>query len=73
MGVQYMKEQFIFSGYAFLTFNIANTATNTSKETALERDDLTLQLLMFVTVEKERQMFRIFILSCFCWLLSPRV
>ena len=36
----------------------------------LERADFTLQLLMFVTVEKERDMFIIFFLSCFCQLLS---
>ena len=42
------------------------------KETTLERADFTLQLLMFVTAEKEWQMFIIFFLSSFCQLLSPR-
>ena len=42
-----------------------------SKETTLERADFTLQLLMFVTEEKERVMFIIFCLSIFCQLLSP--
>ena len=42
------------------------------KETTLERADFTLQLLMFVTAEKERVMFIIFCLSIFCQLLSPR-
>ena len=41
-----------------------------SKETTLERADFTLQLLMFVTAEKEGQMFLIFFLSSFCQLLS---
>ena len=41
------------------------------KETILERADFTLQLLMFVTAEKEREMFTIFFLSSFCQLLSP--
>ena len=36
------------------------------KETKLERADFTLQLLMFVTAEKEGQMFIIFFLSIFC-------
>ena len=40
------------------------------KETKLERADFTLQLLMFVTAEKERVMFIIFLLSIFCQLLS---
>ena len=35
------------------------------KETTLERADFTLQLLMFVTAEKERRMFIIFSLSIF--------
>ena len=43
-----------------------------SKETTLERADFTLQLLVFVTAEKERRMFTIFFLSSFCQLLSPR-
>ena len=43
------------------------------KETTLERADFTLQLLMFVTAEKERRMFTIFSLSSFCELLSPRI
>ena len=41
------------------------------KETTLERADFTLQLLMFVTAEKEGQMFIIFFLSIFCQLMSP--
>ena len=45
---------------------------STSKETILERADFTLQLLMFVTVEKEEQMFIIFFLSSFYQPLSPR-
>ena len=43
------------------------------KETTLERADFTLQLLMFVTAEKEKRMFKIFFLSSFCQLLSPRI
>ena len=43
-----------------------------SKETTLERDDFTLQLLMFVTAKEERVMFIIFFLSFFCQLLSPQ-
>ena len=43
------------------------------KETTLERADFTLQLLMFVTSEKERRMFTIFSLSSFCQLLSSRI
>ena len=43
-----------------------------TKETTLERADFTFQLSMFVTAEKERQMFIIFFLSSFCQLLSPR-
>ena len=43
-----------------------------SKEATLERADLTLQLLMFVTAEKERKLFIIFFLSSFCQLLSPQ-
>ena len=42
------------------------------KETTLERADFTLQLLMFVTAEKERRMLKNFFLSSFCQLLSPR-
>ena len=41
------------------------------KETKLERADFTLQLLMFVTAEKERRMLKKFFLSSFCQLLSP--
>ena len=41
------------------------------KDTKLERADLTLQLLMFVTEGKEGVMFIIFFLSVFCQLLSP--
>ena len=43
------------------------------KETTLERADFTLQLLMFVTAEKERRMFTIFFLPSFGQLLSPRI
>ena len=42
------------------------------KETTLERADFAPQLSMFVTAEKEREMFIIFFLSIFCQLLSPR-
>ena len=42
-----------------------------AKETKLERADFTRQLLMFVTAEKEGQMFIIFFLFIFCQLLSP--
>ena len=41
------------------------------KETILERADFILQLLMFVTEEKEREMSIIFFFSSFCQLLSP--
>ena len=44
-----------------------------NKETTLERADFTLQLLLFVTAEKEGQMFIIFFLSSFCQVLSPRI
>ena len=47
-------------------------SVQSSKETKLERDDFTLQLLMFVTAEKERLMFIILFLSIFCQLLFPR-
>ena len=44
-----------------------------TKETALERADFTLHLVMFVTAEKERVMsINIFFVSNFCQLLSPR-
>ena len=43
-----------------------------TKETTLERADFALQLSMFVTAEKEWEMFTIFFLSSFCQLLSPR-
>ena len=46
--------------------------TGRSKETTLERADFTLQLLMFVTIEKETEMFIIFFLSSFSQRLSPR-
>ena len=39
-----------------------------NKETALEGADFTLQLLMFVTDGKAREMFIIFFLSAFCQL-----
>ena len=42
------------------------------KETTFERADFTLQMLKFVTAEKEREMLVIFFLSIFCQLLSPR-
>ena len=42
-----------------------------TKKTTLERAAFTLQLLMFVTPQKERVMFIIFFLSSFCQLLSP--
>ena len=42
------------------------------KETTLERADFALQLSMFVTAEKEREMIIIFFLSSFCQLLFPR-
>ena len=45
---------------------------NSPKETILERADSALQLLMFVTAEKEGQMFIIFFLPIICQLLSPR-
>ena len=41
------------------------------KETTLERADFTLQLLMFVTAEKDREMFLIISLSDLLLLLSP--
>ena len=42
-----------------------------TKETTLERADFTLQMLMFVTAEKEGQMFIIIFLPIFWPLLSP--
>ena len=36
-----------------------------AKETSLERTDFTLQLPMFVTEEKEGQMFIVLFISCF--------
>ena len=42
------------------------------KETTLERADFTLQLFLFVTLEKVGQLFIIFFLSSFCQLLSPQ-
>ena len=42
------------------------------KETTLERADFTLQLSMFVTAEKERELFIFFFLSSFCQLLFPQ-
>ena len=41
------------------------------KETTFKRADFTLLLLMFVTAEKEGQMFTNFFPSIFCQLLSP--
>ena len=52
------------------TFLLNDTLLDT-KETKLERADFNLQLLMFVSAEKERRMFIIFFLSSFCQLLSP--
>ena len=43
-----------------------------TKETTLERADFTLQLLKFVTAEKETKMLILFFLSIFCQLLSQR-
>ena len=43
-----------------------------TKETTLERADFAFQLSMFVTAEREGQMFIIFFLLIFCLLLSPR-
>ena len=43
-----------------------------AKETTLERADFAIQLLMFVTAEKEGQMFIIFFLSTFYQVLSPQ-
>ena len=45
---------------------------NIAKETTLERAEFSLQLSMFVTAEKEREMLIIFFLSSFCQLLSTR-
>ena len=42
------------------------------KETTLERADFTLQMLKFVTAEKEGEMFIFFFLSISCQLLSLR-
>ena len=44
-----------------------------TKETTLERADFTLELWMFVTAEKEREMLIIFFLLSFCQLLSPQI
>ena len=44
-----------------------------TKETTLERADFTLQLLMFVTAEKERRRFITLFISSFCQLLSPPI
>ena len=52
--------------------NEASYQISLIKETKLERADFTLQLLMFVTAEKERHLFISFFLSIFCQLLSPR-
>ena len=52
------------SGFVFVSRVVPN------KETTFERADFTLQLLMFVTIEKEREMYIIFYLSIFCKLLS---
>ena len=56
----------------FLTFSSQEEEENENgKETILERADFTLQLLMFVTAEKKRELFIFFFLSSFCQLLSP--
>ena len=54
-----------------LTVEMVGRSVKT-KDARLERADFTLQLLMFVTAEKERKMSIIFFLSIFCQLLSPR-
>ena len=46
---------------------------NRTKETTLERADFAIQLLLFVTVEKEEQMFTIFFLSIFLSAVVPAV
>ena len=51
---------------------LRNIGMGLNKEITLERADLTFQLLMFVTSDKERRMFIIFFLSSFCQLLSPQ-
>ena len=51
--------------------NILNLTPIYVKETTLERADFTLQLIMFVTVEKGRVLCIIFFLSIFSQ-LSPR-
>ena len=56
-----------FEGNKEVVFGLVET-----KETKLERAEFTLQLFMFVTAEKEGQMFITFFLSIFCRLLSPR-
>ena len=43
-----------------------------AEEATLERVDFTLQLVIFVTSEKEGKMSTIFFLSIFCQLLSQR-
>ena len=43
------------------------------KETTFQRADFALQLLMFVTEEKEGEMFIFFFLSIFCQLMSPQL
>ena len=62
---------FLFSNFMSLCFH-GQCSTAWAKETTLERADFALQLPMFVTAEKERDMFIIFFLSSFCQLLSPR-
>ena len=44
-----------------------------TKETTLERADFTLQLLMFVTAEKERELFTIFFFSSFLSAVVPTI
>ena len=61
------------SGRIDILFPTLKTVIIGAKETTLERaDSIILQLLIFVTVEMEREMFIIFFLSSFCQLLSPR-
>ena len=55
-----------------LTFFSANLSRISELSVSIDRADFTLQLLMFVTAEKEGQMFIILFLSSFCQLLSPQ-
>ena len=51
--------------FPFFLSVMKSAACSRSKETTLERADFTLQLLMFVTAEKEGQMFIIFFFFSF--------